>query len=121
MKVLVIDDEEDVRYIARLSLGRVEGITLLEAESGMEGVALARAEKPDCIVLDVMMPDMEGEATLAALRADPATAAIPVVFLTAVVMAEDYRRLVNLGARGVIRKPFDPRKLVGTLQEILAS
>ena len=119
MKVLIIDDEEDVRYIARISLGRVEGMTVLEASSGEEGLAVARAEAPDCILLDVMMPDMDGEATLDALRQDPATSSIPVVFLTAVVMTEDIRRLKALGAQGVIRKPFDPRSLGRTLREVL--
>lgn len=121
IKVLVIDDEEDIRYIARLSLGRIEGMTVLEAESGKEGIALARSEAPDCILLDLMMPDMDGEATLDALRRDPATASIPVVFLTAVVMTEHVNRLKALGARGVIRKPFDPRALGRTLREILES
>lgn len=119
MKVLIIDDEEDVRYIMRLSLARTEGIDLLEAVDGPQGIRVARAEGPDCILLDVMMPGMDGVATLAALRGDPETASIPVVFLTAAVMQHDLERFARLGAQGVIRKPFDPRTLAGTLHEIL--
>jgi two-component system alkaline phosphatase synthesis response regulator PhoP len=121
MKVLVIDDEEDLRYIARLSLARIAGMTVVEAASGAEGVAVARAEQPDCILLDVMMPEMDGEATLAALQSDDSTKNIPVVFLTAIALTPEVKRMTSLGARGVIRKPFDPRTLAETLKELLRS
>lgn len=119
MKVLVIDDEEDLRYITRASLAAIAGMTVIEAASGSEGLVLAQVEHPDCILLDMMMPDMDGEATLAALRSDPRTAAIPVVFLTAIGLPAEMKRVAALGAHGVIRKPFDPRTLASTLRELL--
>ena len=121
MKVLVIDDEEDVRYVARLSLGRVGGMTVLEATNGEEGVDRARAEQPDFILLDMMMPGMDGAATFRALRDDAATAHIPVVFLTAKAMASEIRRLKALGATGVILKPFDPMTLAEEIRAILGT
>lgn len=115
-RVLLVDDEDDIRFVARASLERLAGWDVLAASSGAEGIELARAEQPDAIVLDVMMPGMDGPATLAALRADPATAGIPVVFLTAKIQAEERRRLEELGAAGVVAKPFDPMGLADELR-----
>ena len=120
MRVLVIDDEEDVRFVAQLSLGRVGGMTVLEATSGEEGVARARADQPDFILLDMMMPGMDGAATFRALRAGPDTAEIPVVFLTAKAMSGEVQRLKELGAKGVVLKPFDPMTLADEIRAILA-
>jgi CheY-like chemotaxis protein len=119
MKVLVIDDEPDVRYVARLSLTRVGGMTVVEASSGEEGLERARSERPDCILLDVMMPGMGGAATLHALRNGEETSAIPVVFLTARVTAADIEHLSGLGARGVMVKPFNPLTLADDLTAML--
>ena len=83
MKILIIDDDADIRSIARLSLSRVGGMEVIEAASGAEGVQKAQDEKPEVILLDMMMPTMDGLETLAALRSRPATAATPVIFLTA--------------------------------------
>ena len=121
MKVLVIDDEEDVRFVAQLSLGRVGGMTVLEATSGEEGVARARSERPDFILLDMMMPGMDGAATFRELRKGVETAAIPVVFLTARSMASEVQRLKDLGAKGVVLKPFDPMTLAAEIRAILAA
>ena len=121
MKVLVIDDEEDVRYVARLSLGRVGGMDVVEATNGADGIARARAERPDFILLDMMMPGMDGAATFRALRAVEETAHIPVVFLTAKAMASEVQRLKDLGARGVILKPFDPMTLADEIRAILGA
>lgn len=118
--VLVIDDEDDVRFVANLSLGRVGGMRVLEASSGEEGIALAKQERPDFILLDMMMPGMDGAATFRALRADRETAQIPVVFLTAKAMAKEVQRLLDLGAKGVILKPFDPMTLAREITAILA-
>ena len=101
--------------MARASLERLAGWQVYPASSGAEGIALARAEQPDAIVLDVMMPGMDGPDTLAELRSDPATASIPVVFLTAKVQAAERRRLEELGAAGVVAKPFDPMTLATEL------
>lgn len=120
LKVLLIDDEEDVRYVIQISLGRVGGMQVLEAASGEEGIALAQSESPDFILLDLMMPGMDGAHTFRELQRDEETAKIPVVFLTAKAMANDVQRLRNLGARGVILKPFDPltlaREVAGMLE-----
>jgi len=117
--VLLVDDEDDIRLVARASLERLAGWEVLAASSGADGVAQARAEQPDAIVLDVMMPGMDGPATLAELRADPSTASIPVVFLTAKVQASERLRLEELGAAGVVAKPFDPMTLAGELSAAL--
>lgn len=118
-KVLVIDDEKDVRYVARISLGRIGGMTVIEASGGEEGIARAKSEHPDFILLDMMMPGMDGSATFHALRQDEETSSIPVVFLTAVAKVAEVQRLRDLGARGVVLKPFDPITLAADLNAIL--
>jgi two-component system, OmpR family, response regulator len=119
VKVLIVDDEPDIRRIARLSLVRLGGMEVVEAANGDEALAAAAAEKPDAVLLDVMMPGRDGPSTLAALRADAATASIPVVFLTAKVMAEEVERLRAIGAAGVLTKPFDPLTLAADLRSAL--
>ena len=119
MKILLIDDEDDIRKIARLSLARVGKMEVVDAGSGLEGVRRAEEERPDAILLDVMMPGLDGPSTLAALRSNPKTAAIPVVFLTAKAMPAEVERLKGLGARGVLIKPFDPMTLPGQLRAAL--
>jgi len=111
MKVLIIDDDADIRSVARLSLSRVGRMDVIEAASGVEGVRKAQEEKPDVILLDMMMPTMDGLETLAALRSQPATAMTPVIFLTAKAVGDEVERITALGAAGVIIKPFDPRTL----------
>jgi two-component system, OmpR family, response regulator len=119
MKVLVVDDEDDVREIVRLSLGRVGGMDVCEAGSGLEAVASAIREKPDFILLDMMMPDIDGPATLQNLRSNPETASIPVVFLTAKAFPSELERLRHLGAIGIITKPFDPMTLAADVRRVL--
>jgi two-component system, OmpR family, response regulator len=119
MKVLLVDDEEDVREIARLSLGRVGGMDVCEASNGPEALQRAEEEKPDFILMDMMMPGMDGPATLLALRANPSTASIPIVFLTAKALPSEVERLHQLGAAGVITKPFDPMTLAREVRRVL--
>jgi two-component system OmpR family response regulator len=121
MKVLIIDDDADIRSIVRLSLSHLGGMEVVEAATGAEGVRKAQDEKPDVILLDMMMPAMDGSATLAALRAQPATATTPVIFLTAKAMRAEIDRLRALGAAGVLIKPFDPRTLPGEVRALLES
>ena len=121
MKALIIDDEEDVRYIVQMSLGRVAHMTVVEASSGAEGVAVARREQPAFILLDMMMPGRDGAATFRDLRADPETREIPVVFLTAKAMASEVERLMELGAKGVVLKPFNPLTLANDIKAILSA
>lgn len=119
MRVLVIDDQLDLRRIAALSLGPLGGMTVVVAEGGPQGLRLARDERPDVILLDVMMPDMDGPATLDALRRNPATATIPVIFLTGSSQPEEQAQLLALGAKGVLIKPFDPRSLASEVRALL--
>ena len=121
MRVLVVDDEEDVRYVARMSLDRVGGMEVVEASSGEEGIALAKNDPPDVILLDLMMPGLDGAATFRELQACADTAEIPIVFITARSRTEEARRLTLLGARGVILKPFDPLQLANELTALLES
>jgi diguanylate cyclase (GGDEF)-like protein len=118
MKVLLTDDDADCRELARYALV-AQGIEVVEAADGADCLKLAEEARPDVILLDVMMPFMDGPATLAALRANPVTASIPVIFLTASVMAGEIQRLRALGARAVIAKPFEPSALSGRVREVV--
>ncbi len=109
--VLLIDDEPDIRTIAEIALSSVGGWRVFTAASGPEGIALARAEKPDLILLDVMMPEMDGPTTLSNLQALPETRSIPVLFMTAKAQAHELATYRTLGAVGVVVKPFDPMTL----------
>lgn len=119
MKILLIDDEDDIRTIAHMALSRVGKMDVVEASGGAEGVLLAEKEKPDVILLDFMMPGMDGLQTLKALKDNPATAAIPVIFLTARAMPNEVELLKILGARGVLTKPFQPLTLAREVVAIL--
>jgi CheY-like chemotaxis protein len=109
--ILVIDDEDDIREVAVLSLETGGDFTVSTANGGRKGIDRACAERPDLILLDVMMPELDGPATLALLRQNELTRDIPVVFLTAKVQSADKRRLSALGALGLLPKPFDPLTL----------
>jgi CheY-like chemotaxis protein len=116
-KILIIDDEDDIREVAALSLESVAGWQVLTANSGAQGLARAAEHKPDAILLDVMMPGMDGPTTFRELRKNPLTARIPVLLLTAKVQSTDQRRFADLGVEAVLFKPFDPM----TLSEQIAS
>ena len=117
--MLVVDDEDDIRRIAMLALVGLGGMEVGEASGGSEGIRRAREDHPDVILLDMMMPGMDGLATFRALRGDPETSGIPVVFLTAKAMTAEVDRLKALGARGVLIKPFDPMTLPAQLRGLL--
>lgn len=110
-KVLLVDDDEDIRVIGEMALTEVGGLTTVVAGSGEQAVTLADAEQPDVILLDVMMPGMDGPTTFRRLREQPSTATIPVVFVTAKIQRHEVQRYLELGAIGVIGKPFDPMGL----------
>lgn len=118
--VLLVDDEPDIRTIGAMSLQRVGKLEVRTASSGAQAIELATQEAPDVILLDVMMPGADGPETLSLLRANPTTAAIPVVFMTAKVLRDEIDRWLSLGAIGVIRKPFDPMTLPDELRAICA-
>ncbi len=118
-KVVLVDDEPDIRRVGELSLRARAGWQVVVCASGTEAVESARRERPDVILLDVMMPVLDGPATLALLRADAETASIPVIFMTAKVQRQEVERYLSLGAAGVVSKPFDPLSLVGDIRKIL--
>jgi CheY-like chemotaxis protein len=117
--ILIIDDENDIREVGQLALEVGSDWRVLAAASGAQGLDQARAERPDAILLDVMMPGMDGPTTLAHLRDDPATRDIPVVFLTAKVRTSDREWLTSLGATAVLAKPFDPVSLADQVADAL--
>lgn len=118
-KILIVDDEDDIREVAQLSLEMVGGWQVLTAASGAAALKLAASERPDAILLDVMMPGMDGPATARALKAQPETADIPVILLTAKVQAADRRRFDDLGVAGILAKPFDPMSLADEVRGVL--
>lgn len=119
MKILIIDDEEDIRSIAAMSLGILGGLEVVEAENGEDGIAKAIEVKPDAILLDMMMPILDGPGTLAKLKENQETKDIPVIFLTARAISSEADRLKILGATGVLAKPFDPTTLTSQVKGIL--
>ncbi len=117
-RLLLVDDEADIRAIAKMALERIGGWTVTAAGTAEEAVAAATAECPEVILLDVMMPDVDGPATLERLR--PLVGQdVPVIFLTAKSQQPDVARLKALGAAGVIAKPFDPLGLPAELAAII--
>jgi CheY-like chemotaxis protein len=118
-KVLLVDDEDDIRTIGQLSLSRVGRWQTVLAASGAEAVTKAAAEQPDLILLDVMMPGMDGPTTLGQLRAQASTAQTPVIFMTAKIQKQEVARYLELGAVGVIGKPFDPMTLPAEIKKLL--
>ena len=118
-RILLVDDEDDIREVAATSLELLGGYEVRTAASGHEALEILRGETPDAIVLDVMMPGMDGPTLLQALRDDATTAAIPVVFLTAKVQARDVEQFNHLGVAGFITKPFDPTTIPAELASVL--
>lgn len=117
-KILLVDDEPEIVEICRDYL-KASGYDVVTAKDGAQGLSSARREKPDLVVMDVMMPEMDGYATYQSLREDPATCHIPVILLTAKTQAADRRRFVELKVAGVITKPFDPLTLADQVATVL--
>ncbi len=118
-RVLVIDDDPSIREVAALALSAFGGHDVTTAGDGTEGLELARRVIPDAILLDVMMPSVDGPTVLARMRGVDVLRDVPVVFLTAKVGAQDISRLDGLGAVAVIPKPFDPVTLARQLADVL--
>lgn len=118
-RVLFIDDEEDIRTLASFCLESEAGWQMLSASNGIEGITMAQNEQPDVILLDAMMPDLDGLQTIAQLQVNPATQQIPVIFVTAKVQASDRRNFYAAGAKGVINKPFDAITLASQISGFL--
>lgn len=118
-RILVIDDEDDIREVAQASLEIMAGLDVIVACSSQEGLNKAVTEQPDAILLDVMLPDMDGLTVFKHLQENPATRHIPVILLTAKVQLSDQRRFAELGVKAMIAKPFKPAKLANQLLEVL--
>jgi len=117
-RVLVVDDERSIRLLCRVNLV-ASGIEVLEADNGTDAVEVVRRERPDLVLLDVMMPDLDGFEVARRLAADPKTREIPIVFLTARAGEADRRLGEQLGGVGYVVKPFDPVKIGHLVEEVL--
>ncbi|MBW4429685.1 MAG: response regulator [Nostoc desertorum CM1-VF14] len=117
--ILIVDDEEDVRAIAKLGLEMGAGWNVLTACSGREALNIAANSILDVILLDMMMPDMDGRATLQQLKANPSTKKIPVILLTAKFQQSDRESFTDLDVAAIFAKPFRPLKLAEQIKEVL--
>ncbi|MFT4216330.1 MAG: response regulator [Micropruina sp.] len=113
--LLLVDDDDDIREVAATALELVDGFRIVTATGGLQAVRQAQEHHPDGIVLDVMMPGMDGLQTVERLRADPVTAEIPVILLTARLDGDE----PDDGIAGVIAKPFDPMSLGGQIRRLM--
>ena len=122
LKILHVDDEPDIREVAALALSIDPDMEIRSASSGLDALDVLGGEgwTPDVILLDVMMPELDGPGTLQRLRALPGHSQTPVIFMTARAQAQEQQRFINLGAVAVIIKPFDPMILAGQVRDILA-
>jgi CheY-like chemotaxis protein len=119
IRLLCADDEDDIRTILRLALSLDRDLDVHFVSSGAEALAEAKARPFDAIVLDGMMPELDGYETCRRLKADPATAPIPVVFLTAKSQRDETQRALAIGAIACLTKPFDPMTIAGELRRAL--
>jgi len=117
--ILLVDDEQDIREVVALSLQAIGGWRVSSAADGGRALVMALAEQPDAILLDVMMPGLDGPATFKRLQDNPQTRDIPVIFLTAKAQSADRRRFAELGVAGTLTKPFDPMTLTDQIATIL--
>jgi two-component system alkaline phosphatase synthesis response regulator PhoP len=117
-RVLVIDDEAPIRLLCRVNL-EAEGMEVLEAGDGPSGLAAARAERPSVILLDVMMPGLDGWRVAEELLEDPSTSGIPIIFLTARAELRDRARGLDIGGLDYITKPFNPVELAPIVRDLL--
>lgn len=118
-RILYIDDEADIREIAQMAIELDPDFEVRTCDSGSSGIEQARAWQPDLILLDVMMPIMDGPTVFGLLQEDASTAAIPVVFITARIQTQEVAALKQLGAAGVLAKPFDPMGLADAVRSYL--
>ena len=117
--ILLIDDEETIQEVVQVGIGIEAGWQVAIASSGQEGINLAQNQQPDAILLDVMMPDMDGIDTLSQLKNNDRTSTIPVIFLTAKAQAEEKNQFQSLGVVDVITKPFNSMTLASKIAKIL--
>lgn len=117
-KVLVVEDVHEARLLVRQIMGRL-GVTLLEAADGLEGIRLARQELPDLILMDLSLPLVDGWEATRVLKADPLTAHIPIVFVSAHSQYDDPQRVKSLGCVGYVMKPLEPTAFAQYVKEVL--
>ena len=117
-RILMVEDEPDIQAVARVALEAVGGFTVDMCSSGREALDRVKDCNPDLILMDVMMPGLDGPSTLKQLRADPATAGYPVIFMTAKVQSHEISRYKEIGGLGVIAKPFDPMTLAASVKTL---
>ena len=120
MKVLLVDDDPDLIVLATYVLENLGGFEVVSSEGGYEVIDLAYRERPDVILMDFMMPHPDGAELARRLRLDPQLSDIPLIFLTAKEKAADQRHLIDLGACGVLVKPFEPESLAFEVKRLLA-
>ena len=118
-RILLIDDEDDIREVASLTLEATAGWDVISANSGRNGIQAALSDKPEAILMDVMMPEMDGPTTYREMQKIPELAGIPVILLTAKVQGVDQRRFADLGVAAVLFKPFDPMTLAQQIADVL--
>jgi two-component system, OmpR family, response regulator len=118
-KVLLVDDDPNIRKLAKMSLERVGQWQVVVASSGAEALDIVSEVQPDVVLLDVMMPGLDGRTTLTELKNRPATAHLPVILMTAKVQSDEMDEYLTLGAAGVIIKPFDPMSLPKDIMKML--
>lgn len=118
-RLLLIDDDEDLREIFHATLSAIAGLEILVAESGKAGLAIAAQEQLEAILLDVVMPEMDGIEVFHQLQSNPSTQGIPVIFMTARTHAEDRQQLLNIGGKAVISKACKPPQLAAQVIDIL--
>jgi CheY-like chemotaxis protein len=118
-RILIIDDEDDIREVAALSLEATAGWQVFTANSGAHGIEAAIAQQPDAILMDVMMPGVDGPTTFREMQKISSIAHIPVLLLTAKVQGVDKRRFADLGVAAILFKPFDPLTLAEQINEAL--
>ncbi|HEY9757411.1 MAG TPA: response regulator [Oculatellaceae cyanobacterium] len=120
-KVLLVDDDQNIRFVAHLTL---EGLTpweIMEAQSGPDALKKVQEAPPDLVLLDMMMPGMDGPTTFSKLKEIPQMANVPVIFMTAKVQTHEVASYRELGATGVITKPFDPMTLATEIRQIVGN
>lgn len=118
-RILIIDDDNDIREATQICLEILGEWEIISAASGKEGLVKAAAEQPDAILLDVMMPDMDGLTTFEKLQDNPVTKDIPVILLTAKAQPAEKRHFTQLCVAGVITKPYDPFTLAEEIKQVL--
>jgi two-component system, OmpR family, response regulator len=117
-RILMVEDDPDIQTIAQIALEAVGGFTVQTCSTGKQALETLAKSVPDLILLDVMMPDMDGPAVLQAMRKNEATSKTPIIFMTAKAQPQELYQFKQLGAMGVIPKPFDPMTLADTIRDI---